>query len=321
MLTCAITDVGIHRDNNEDNCAIASFRFEAKDQSSYYAFGLVCDGMGGAAAGEVASQIAVDTIVHDVVDFFQTHRDSPSDVGEIKSLLRDAVGRANTAVYDKAAANREMEGMGTTSVMALLRSGIVYVGNVGDSRGYVWSNGQLFKRTIDHSYVQELVTAGLITEEASRNHPRRNEITRALGIWEKIQVDVDAHVARSGDIYMLCSDGLWEMVDDSRIARVFSLPSPPEDPAARLKFWANILINEANDAGGVDNISVVLLQVEAADVVEGAEKLLEAPKPATRRYRPKPVVETETPLTKTLNYTQREDTNEHGERSLTMPAK
>jgi len=279
-----LTDVGVWRDNNEDSFTLVSVRALGKEGPEDFLLGLVADGMGGAAAGEIASHTAVDTIPREVAAGLLADRPGKDPVAETSELLKAAVLAANARIVALARDHEEYEGMGTTSTLALLREGIIYFAHVGDSRGYLWREGQLRQVTEDHSWVGEMVRAGVMTPEQAKRHPRRNEIGRALGIWEHIDVDVYRLAMRAGDVLLLCSDGLWEMVSDERIQTVLALPSAPEGEEERLHFWAQTLINEANSAGGEDNVSVVLLHVEEKDVVAGAEALL-APKPTTRRRR------------------------------------
>ncbi|MFY8158426.1 MAG: protein phosphatase 2C domain-containing protein, partial [Ilumatobacteraceae bacterium] len=196
----AFTDVGMVRQQNEDSFLAEETLF------------VVADGMGGHNAGEVASALAVTTLK------------AGARLGiDSAEGFRELVQQANSAIYTASLDDSTQSGMGTTLVSMSIVEGVepkVFVANVGDSRAYLWRNGALTRLSIDHSYVQELVNEGIITPEEARVHPRRNIVTRALGIDRSVMVDVFTHTVRTGDRVVLCSDGLVDEVADVEIATV-----------------------------------------------------------------------------------------------------
>src|SRR5437588_1900782 len=205
---------------------------------------VVADGMGGARAGEVASQIAIESFQHGL-----------PDSGNPEEQLADLVRAANRAIYDRAHTEPELRGMGTTLTAAYLDAAQLAIAHVGDSRAYLFRDGGLRRLTQDHSLVGELVARGKLTEEQAAEHPQRSIITRALGIERDVDVDTWTHPAHGGDVLLLCSDGLTSMLSEERIAEI--LGSEPNLERAGSK-----LIEEANEAGGRDNITVVLCRLE-----------------------------------------------------------
>jgi protein phosphatase len=235
----AHTDVGRTRDHNEDSYGIG----EAEQAEQLGDLLVVCDGMGGHAAGEVASGMAVETIL---VDYY-------ADDGEERPLaLEQAFGHANEQIYASGHGS-----MGTTGVAALIYHDALHVANVGDSRAYLIRDGQIRQVSRDHSFVSDQVAAGLITAEQARSSPHRNVITRALGYQPEVLVDMFRQPLQVGDIILLCSDGLHGLVADQEIASITS--ANPLDQAVEQ------LIGLANQRGGSDNITVAIAQVEALD--------------------------------------------------------
>jgi protein phosphatase len=235
LTTCARTDVGQQRETNEDAALIRNL-----GEAHLLA---VADGMGGHAAGDVASELAIETFADTVEAALERDRTA----GE--SVLREAVVEANEAVLDRAAADG-LEGMGTTLVAALVQGGRALFVNVGDSRGYhIDERGRLEQVTTDQSLVQELVEQGELTEAEARDHPQRNVVSQALGTDETIEPDLDS-IAFGGTV-LCCSDGLPEEVKDEALASVV-------DDAMSVEAAAETLINRANAAGGSDNIAVAL---------------------------------------------------------------
>jgi protein phosphatase len=207
----ASTDVGMVRQQNEDSYLA--------EENLY----VVADGMGGHNAGEVASALAVTTLKAGA----RTGIDSVE-------RFRELVQQANTAIYTASLDDSTQSGMGTTLTALSIVAGEeprVLVANVGDARTYLWRNGALTRLSVDHSYVQELVNEGIITPEEARVHPRRNIVTRALGIDRSVVVDVFSHLVRTGDRIVLCSDGLVDEVSDADIAVVLGQHSDPQDTA------------------------------------------------------------------------------------------
>ena len=230
----ASTDVGMVRQQNED-----SYLAEEK-------LYVVADGMGGHNAGEVASALAVTTL----------KAGARSGIDSVERF-RELVQQANTAIYTASLDDSTQSGMGTTLTALSIVAGEeprVLVANVGDARTYLWRNGALTRLSVDHSYVQELVNEGIITPEEARVHPRRNIVTRALGIDRSVVVDVFSHVVRTGDRIVLCSDGLVDEVSDADIAVVLGQHSDPQDTA-------EALVMVANTAGGRDNTTVIVVDV------------------------------------------------------------
>ncbi|MCX6517913.1 MAG: Stp1/IreP family PP2C-type Ser/Thr phosphatase [Actinobacteria bacterium] len=230
----ASTDVGMVRQQNEDSYLA--------EENLY----VVADGMGGHNAGEVASALAVTTLKAGA----RTGIDSVE-------RFRELVQQANTAIYTASLDDSTQSGMGTTLTALSIVAGEeprVLVANVGDARTYMWRNNALTRLSVDHSYVQELVNEGIITPEEARVHPRRNIVTRALGIDRSVVVDVFSHLVRTGDRIVLCSDGLVDEVSDADIAVVLGQHSDPQDTA-------EALVMVANTAGGRDNTTVIVVDV------------------------------------------------------------
>jgi protein phosphatase len=201
----------------------------------------VADGMGGAKAGEVAAQLAVEEVAR---------LEEPVAVGDVRA----AVGRANSAIRRMARDDPEKSGMGTTFTAAMLEDGRLDVVHVGDSRAYLWRDGRLRQLTEDHSVVAELVRRGSISPEDAETHPHRNVITRALGAEPEVAVDTFSEYLRDGDVVLLCSDGLSSYVSEEDIAAALT-------DAVTLADAAKALVERANGAGGTDNVTVVLARV------------------------------------------------------------
>lgn len=231
------TDRGRVRTDNQD----AYFAGKITDDA---VFAVVCDGMGGANAGNVASELAVRHISEYVI---RSYRDG-MDMTDTVKTLKNAIVSANISLYDKAVNNAELAGMGTTAVAAFVKDGTAVIAHVGDSRIYL-VNGEIKQLTRDHSVVQSLIESGKITPEDAKVHPRKNVITRALGAEEDVAVDSDCLNLSNGDTLLLCSDGLTNFLDDKDILTVFQ----NNDISA----VAERLVEEANKNGGGDNITVV----------------------------------------------------------------
>lgn len=231
------TDRGRVRTDNQD----AYFAGKITDGS---VFAVVCDGMGGANAGNVASELAVRHISEYVI---RSYRDG-MNMTDTEKTLKNAIVSANISLYDKAVNNAELAGMGTTAVAAFVKDGTAVIAHVGDSRIYL-VNGEIKQLTRDHSVVQSLIESGKITPEDAKVHPRKNVITRALGAEENVAVDSDCLNLSNGDTLLLCSDGLTNFLDDKDILTVFQ----NNDISA----VAERLVEEANENGGGDNITVV----------------------------------------------------------------
>src|SRR5213592_97076 len=238
------TDTGRQRNANEDAYFARAPLFA------------VADGMGGAQAGEVASRLAAESF-----EGVQRGEESP------EVYLRSIAKTANARIHHLAQADESRSGMGTTFTAALLEGEEVGFAHVGDSRAYLFRDGELKLLTSDHSLVEELRRQGRLTDEQAEDHPQRSIITRALGPERDVEVDTMTYRARPGDVYLLCSDGLTTMVKEDRIAEVLREARTLDDAAGRL-------IADANEAGGRDNITVVAFRVDdAAAAVEAEDQL------------------------------------------------
>ena len=244
------TDVGRVRQDNQDD-------YRAGELPGDAAWLLVCDGMGGARGGREASQSACDVIER----CFQEQYASKCLPGEEETFLKKTLLSANRFVFQKAMQDEALAGMGTTAVCALVRSGRVYLCHAGDSRAYLFRDGQLTQLTHDHSYVQELVDCGTITEEEAEHHPQKNIITRALGVDYRLEPEVTSVQLQAKDLLLLCSDGLTNMVPVEQMEQLLA-QGPFYDLPDRL-------VNAANENGGSDNITALLLAVEPTEVHHG----------------------------------------------------
>jgi protein phosphatase len=231
------SDLGRQRQGNEDSFFVRAPLF------------VVADGMGGAQAGEVASEMAVESFDRGLPD------------GSPAEGLVQVIEDANRRIHDRSRAESQRAGMGTTVTAAYVGEQEVTIAHVGDSRAYLLRDGKLARLTRDHSLVGELVARGKLTEEQAESHPQRSVITRALGPEPDVQVDVDSYQARAGDVFMVCSDGLTSMVPEARVTEILV-------EADSLEHAGRELIAAANDAGGRDNITVILFRL---DEVAGAE--------------------------------------------------
>lgn len=231
------TNVGRVRDHNED----------AFLTSDNHAFGMVSDGMGGLAAGEVASQIAKDSVN-------AAFKNADAEMA-LSRIVNNAITDANTNVRKAQKEKPEASGMGCTCVLLAFRKKEYCIGYVGDSRIYRYRDNQLQQLTVDHSYVEELFQRGLISEEEKSTHPYKNSITRYIGHEDVIKVDVSSGPLKSGDRFILCSDGLHGEVTASQIAGVLRDNMNPKDCVQKL-------IRLALEHGGKDNVSVVIASVE-----------------------------------------------------------
>lgn len=242
------SDVGRQRQGNEDNFFVRAPLY------------VVADGMGGAQAGEVASQLAVET-------FEPGLPDGAPDRG-----LVELIRAANARIHDMSRSDSQRSGMGTTCTAAYVDRDEVVIAHVGDSRAYLWRNGDLTRLTRDHSLVGELVDRGKLTEEEAELHPQRSVITRALGPEPDVNVDTERIATRDGDLFLLCSDGLTSMIRESQVAELIAA-------SRSLEKAGRALIAAANEAGGRDNITVVLFRVEHVEV-PGAETQATSEAPA-----------------------------------------
>lgn len=241
--------VGKVRKNNEDYCMGEIIQTEDECIGIF----ALADGMGGHKKGEVASKIAVESIINFL-------KENISQSGGIKmdyldDIIKQGYNYANKKIYAKALEDNSCEGMGTTLVVAIIYKDDVIIANVGDSRCYLLHNNNFRKITKDHSVVEELVNANLITEEEARFHPRRNQITRAMGAEEIIIVDIFREKVEKDDILLLATDGLTGCVEDESIKNIIEQDKD-------IKEICQDLINEANNNSGKDNISVILSKID-----------------------------------------------------------
>jgi protein phosphatase len=235
------TDTGRQRNANEDSLFVDAPLF------------VVADGMGGAQAGEVASRAAAES-------FAQNLPPAPPE-----RLLEETIEGANRTIHELARKDPSLAGMGTTTTAALvdLDSEEVAIGHVGDSRAYRLRGGKLEQLTRDHSLVEEMRRKGQLTDAQAEDHPQRSIITRALGPEPEVEVDLQTVPAQAGDVFLICSDGLTTMLDDEKIAHILAR-------ATSLQSAVRALVDEANRAGGRDNITVVLFRLESADGADEA---------------------------------------------------
>ncbi len=240
MKTVARTDVGVVRDNNQDAYTVCELMDDA-------VLIVVCDGMGGAAEGALASSEAVKAIKGYIAERYTSDM---SDIS-IKSLLTSAIENANAQIYNLSQTNEDYEGMGTTAVVAIAANSFAYIAHAGDSRAYKKSNDELIQLTKDHSIVQRMVENGEITPEEAADHPSKHIITRALGVDIEIKTDFCQEPFCDDDLLILCTDGLTNFVKPDDILRLTS-------DGCYYKF-ADRLVNLANQNGGGDNITVVVL--------------------------------------------------------------
>lgn len=238
-----VTDVGRVRTNNEDAARfVRPSKVLVRIQKGFLA--IVADGMGGHAAGEIASQMAVETIAK----AYYQQEDTP------ESSLFVAFSKANRAIWQTAHKNVMQKGMGTTCTAVAICQNRLYMAQVGDSRLYLFKDGQLVQLSTDHTYVQELIQQGVISAEEAEKHPDRNMLTRALGTHNKVEVDVQAIATlfENNDRLMLCSDGLYDYFSPAEIATFLTIPA--------LNEAAQQMVEAAKQRGGHDNITVLLVE-------------------------------------------------------------
>ncbi len=247
----SLSHIGMKRETNEDRCYPDQNRPDSLlTPEGVHGKGqlfIVADGMGGMVAGEVASQMAVETVVKE----FYGARDQVSP-GE--SLIL-AVKSANFQIFNSACSSQSLKGMGTTATALVVKDGSANIAHIGDSRAYLYRKGRLHQLTEDHSWVAEQVKAGILTEEQARMHPSRYMLARALGTQPHAQVDSVTLSLQPGDTLLLCTDGLTGHVSDRQIAKVIAAHSLP-------KAICEALITEANQRGGEDNVTVIVIQCE-----------------------------------------------------------
>ena len=243
----SLSHIGQVRQKNEDATGFSkpSGRKEREEKGTIF---VVADGMGGHRGGEIASKLAVDTII-------ATYYTSTS--GDPCEALGAAFKKANKIILEKAVGDAELFGMGTTCTTMVVIDSNAYFAHVGDSRAYLLRSGKLEQITEDHSLVGEMVRSGILSNEDAQHHPKRNVITRSLGTHEELETDFPSSPFKmlAGDVYLLCSDGLTSLVPDEEVAEILASGSTKDMCAA--------LVDLANDKGGKDNITVQVMKVAA----------------------------------------------------------
>lgn len=237
------TDIGCLRIVNQD-------AFETRVFSNSLAVAVVCDGMGGAKSGEVASELALDSFISDITDALESGK---LPIGA-EDVVAAAVAKAGDSVSKRAAGDPECEGMGTTLVAAVIIGFDAIIANVGDSRAYHISDGSILRVTRDHSVVEDMVARGEITFEQARHHPSRNLITRALGSHHGDEADVFPIKVRDGDYILLCSDGLSNLMSGDEMLHLTLLGVTPREACS-------LLIDEALVRGAPDNVTVAIIKI------------------------------------------------------------
>lgn len=243
---CALTDPGRVRANNEDAVAF----------NPALGLAILADGMGGYNGGEVASGMAL-ALLQASFGRWLAHAGPSAPARAVRRALQAGTDEANSAILEAGIANLQLQGMGTTLVLAAFGPQRVVIGHIGDSRCYRLRRGQLELLTRDHSLLQEQLDAGVITPQQAARSPHRNLVTRALGIERSVNLEMHEHTAQPGDLYLLCSDGLSEMVSDAQLSTLLL-------QNCGLTEKALLLVARANDNGGRDNISVVLASASLA---------------------------------------------------------
>jgi protein phosphatase len=246
---CTSTDPGLARENNEDSVAI--------DEPTR--LGILADGMGGYNAGEIASGMAT-TFIKSELGRWLAQAGRHANAREVRRAMEICVDNANRSIFNAANSNPQYSGMGTTLVLGVFQDGRLMLGHIGDSRCYRLRGVELTQITKDHSLLQEQMDAGLITPEQAATSSNKNLVTRALGVEDAVLLEVNEHKVEPGDLFLMCSDGLSDMVDDEGIGKIMADEGPLEQKAAQL-------IDAANANGGRDNISILMAQA-----IEGSKK-------------------------------------------------
>ena len=239
------THPGMVRSHNEDSLAA----------DAEIGLAVLADGMGGYNAGEVASGIAVELIRTEIKKALAKRKTEALDGKDAERLIETYAGRANTAIYQASQSQPQYSGMGTTLVVAMWHDNRMSVGHIGDSRLYRLREGALEQITRDHSLLQEQIDSGMITREQARHSQNKNLVTRAVGIDPEVETEVHTYTVQPGDVYLLCSDGLSDMVPDEDVQLTL------DSLGSNLPLAAEQLVQQANDNGGRDNISVILVRI------------------------------------------------------------
>jgi len=236
------SDVGIIRSGNEDNFIMLPER----------GLWVVADGMGGHAAGEVASEMAVRFVARELGSLLDINDETAAE------RMRAAIRAANGAIFQRTLTEHDKRGMGTTVTALVLHDGRFLIGQVGDSRAYLYRERKLIQLTKDHSYVQEQVDAGYLTPEQARSHPYSNVITRCVGANNEVLPDIYVGALKPDDLFLLASDGLTGMLEDPELGELLGANRPPQETV-------EMLITEANRRGGLDNITAIIVRVDSVD--------------------------------------------------------
>jgi len=248
---CIRTDPGLARENNEDSVAF--------DEPTR--LGILADGMGGYNAGEIASGMAT-TFIKSELGRWLVQAGRNASAKDVRRAMEICVDNANRSIFNAANSNPQYSGMGTTLVVGVFQDARLMLGHIGDSRCYRLRGTELSQITKDHSLLQEQMDAGLITAEQAAVSSNKNLVTRALGVEDAVLLEVNEHRVEPGDTYLMCSDGLSDMIDDATIARILQTDASLEDKAGQL-------VDAANGNGGRDNISVLLAQTDAGSKKKG----------------------------------------------------
>jgi len=248
---CLRTDPGLARENNEDSVTY--------DEATR--LGILADGMGGYNAGEIASGMAT-TFIKSELGRWLAQAGRQANAREVRRAMEICVDNANRSIFNAANSNPHYSGMGTTLIVGVFQDERLLLGHIGDSRCYRLRDGEFAQITKDHSLLQEQMDAGLITAEQAATSTNKNLVTRALGVEDAVLLEVNEHRVEAGDLYVMCSDGLSDMVDDPGIARILSEDGSLEQKATRL-------VEAANANGGRDNISVLLAHAQSASRKRG----------------------------------------------------
>ena len=248
-----LTDVGKVRTIDEDSILSADLSFGINSESEKFLLLAVADGMGGHAKGEEASKIALNTLTKTII---------PELFGTVSftELLENGIKNANQEILEYTAKNPESSGMGTTTVCALVKGNNIHLANVGDSRAYVISDDEIRRVTKDHSYVQSLIDEGKITEEEAREHPQKNVITKAVGIMESVEPDTMKLTLDNDESLLLCCDGVIAHLTDEDIHKIICNANTPQNACKQI-------VDLANQRGGSDNISLIVLSPNNEDVI------------------------------------------------------
>lgn len=244
MKVGAFTAIGKVRQINEDSFYIP------RDIDNDIPLFIVADGMGGHNAGEIASSKAIELVVEYINKNFIDYKKKEDS---LTKLLSEAILRANHNIYKKSISNSNMTGMGTTLTAVLIDNNKVYIAHVGDSRAYTVKKNHIYQLTKDHSYVEQLINNGKITREEAINHPQKNIITRAIGVEGIVEIDISVRHFEKNDKFILCTDGLTNLVSDEQILKIIQGNKSCQSTAEKL-------VNMADDLGGKDNITVIVIK-------------------------------------------------------------